>query len=172
MKPIKKNGGVWLIVVFALVVFVAMGLIMTVAFYTRTHPSAVLEDVEEAGDETSDSFDWKGSYIDTMYLETTLDISGGFGGTYDVSLTWGEPDSDDLSIWSATATYDKKHKALVYQDAIRTNMTIPADDSSDVEATSSDVYSSGVGFFFVRDNKVYWKDRNEDFGSGMQFEKN
>ena len=157
------------IVIFALIVAAVLCGILAYTVYFRHGQQQVMEDSEPVGDEESLSYDWKGSYMETMYLETTLSIEGGIGGIYNVTMTWSEAGGDDISIWKCQASFDKAHRALVYNDMVRTNMVIPQD--ADSESTSEDVYAGGTGFFYLRGGKIYWEDRNEDFGAGLQFEK-
>ena len=168
MKKKKKMRFEYAVLAFGLLVALGLAAVLVHTAYVRKGQEQVLEDTEPVGDEASDSYDWKGDYMDTMYLETSLSIEGGVGGSYQLTLTWGSADSDELSVWKGTGTYDRSHRALVYKDMARTNMTIPADGG---ETTENDMYSGGSGFFYLKGGKLYWEDKNEDFGDGMQFEK-
>ena len=169
MKKKSRIRFEYAVLAFGLVIAIGLGLILAHTVYVRKGQEEVMGDIEPVGDEESDSYDWKGDYMETMYLETALSIEGGTGGIYRITVTWGEADSDDLSVWICQATYDKNHKALVYKDMVRTNMVIPTEEGR--EPQSNDMYTGGTGFFFLRDNKLYWEDKNEDFGDGFQFEK-
>ena len=167
----KKNSRIErIIVIFGIVVAMVLAGILAHTLYIRRGQQSVLEDAEPVGDEESDSYDWDGSYMETMYLETTLNIEKRIDGLYDVTLTWGETDGDALTIWQCTASYDKAHRALVYNDAVRTDLVIPTGEDA-AGATSKDIYAGGAGFFYLRGNKIYWEDKKEDFGDGLQFEK-
>ncbi|MBR1627651.1 MAG: hypothetical protein IJ679_00085 [Lachnospiraceae bacterium] len=168
MKRNKQMRFEYAVLIFGLLVALGLGLILAHTVYIRKGQEQVMGDAKPVGDEESDSYDWKGDYMDTMYLETSLSIEGGVGGVYQITLTWGGADSDELSIWKATGSYDKSHRALVYKDMVRTNMTIPTGEGETIE---NDMYSGGSGFFFLRGGKLYWEDKNEDFGDGLQFEK-
>ena len=107
MKKKKKMRFEYAVLAFGLLVALGLAAVLVHTAYVRKGQEQVLEDTEPVGDEASDSYDWKGDYMDTMYLETSLSIEGGVGGSYQLTLTWGSADSDELSVWKGTGTYDR-----------------------------------------------------------------
>ncbi|MBQ9632529.1 MAG: hypothetical protein IJV04_06430, partial [Lachnospiraceae bacterium] len=106
MKRGRSSHWIAFVMAFALVVALGVAVVLVRGVYLQRDQQEVMKEAAEpVGDEESDQYDWTGSYMDTMYLETTIAIESGLGGVYNVSITWGEQDSDDMSFWNCKASY-------------------------------------------------------------------